>query len=252
MLPLVHRRPKLAGCAGSPRTPVIWISGLECTCCSESFIRSAHPLAKDVVLSMISLVLAPGLHDGLDPMVKGPWYFLGLQEILHWTPWPVVVIATLYGALVIPNAGAIVTTLLDPSLPAISVSLATPQGSLAVWLHVLAFDLIAGKGLGWEEAMAVIVWEVIFITILMLTGFRKAILEAIPLNLKRAIAVGIGLFLLLIGLFEANVVVKSFAPTVPLSLFSGIGFGGSEIPVADMPHLAIFGAGLLTALALIR
>ncbi|HEX4884255.1 MAG TPA: hydrogenase small subunit [Casimicrobiaceae bacterium] len=37
------------------RTPVIWIEGLECTCCSESFIRSAHPLAKDVVLSMLSL-----------------------------------------------------------------------------------------------------------------------------------------------------------------------------------------------------
>ena len=29
--------------------------GLECTCCSESFIRSAHPLVKDVILSMISL-----------------------------------------------------------------------------------------------------------------------------------------------------------------------------------------------------
>ena len=38
-----------------PRTPVIWVNGLECTCCSESFIRGAHPLAKDVVLSMISL-----------------------------------------------------------------------------------------------------------------------------------------------------------------------------------------------------
>ncbi len=38
-----------------PRTPVIWVHGLECTCCSESFIRSAHPLAGDVVLSMISL-----------------------------------------------------------------------------------------------------------------------------------------------------------------------------------------------------
>jgi hydrogenase small subunit len=38
-----------------PRTPVIWLHGLECTCCSESFIRSAHPLAKDVVLSMLSL-----------------------------------------------------------------------------------------------------------------------------------------------------------------------------------------------------
>lgn len=38
-----------------PRVPVIWIHGLECTCCSESFIRSATPLASDVVLSMISL-----------------------------------------------------------------------------------------------------------------------------------------------------------------------------------------------------
>ncbi len=38
-----------------PRTPVVWLHGLECTCCSESFIRSAHPLAKDVVLSMLSL-----------------------------------------------------------------------------------------------------------------------------------------------------------------------------------------------------
>ncbi len=38
-----------------PRIPVLWLHGLECTCCSESFIRSAHPLAKDVVLSLISL-----------------------------------------------------------------------------------------------------------------------------------------------------------------------------------------------------
>ena len=38
-----------------PRVPVIWLHGMECTCCSESFIRSAHPLAKDVVLSMLSL-----------------------------------------------------------------------------------------------------------------------------------------------------------------------------------------------------
>lgn len=40
----------------------------------------------------ISLFVSPGLHDGLDPIVKGPWYFLGLQEVLHWTPWPVVVV----------------------------------------------------------------------------------------------------------------------------------------------------------------
>ena len=38
-----------------PRIPVIWLDGLECTCCSESFIRSAHPIAQDIVFNMISL-----------------------------------------------------------------------------------------------------------------------------------------------------------------------------------------------------
>ncbi|MBI5838072.1 MAG: hydrogenase small subunit [Candidatus Eisenbacteria bacterium] len=38
-----------------PRIPVLWLHGLECTCCSESFIRSSHPIAQDVVLNMVSL-----------------------------------------------------------------------------------------------------------------------------------------------------------------------------------------------------
>jgi NiFe hydrogenase small subunit HydA len=38
-----------------PRIPVLWLHGLECTCCSESFIRSSHPITQDVVLNMISL-----------------------------------------------------------------------------------------------------------------------------------------------------------------------------------------------------
>ncbi|MFA7281527.1 MAG: hydrogenase small subunit [Sterolibacterium sp.] len=38
-----------------PRIPVLWLHGLECTCCSESFLRSGHPLAADIVMSMISL-----------------------------------------------------------------------------------------------------------------------------------------------------------------------------------------------------
>jgi hydrogenase small subunit len=40
---------------GVTRPPVVWLHGLECTCCTESFIRSGNPLAGDVVLSMISL-----------------------------------------------------------------------------------------------------------------------------------------------------------------------------------------------------
>ena len=38
-----------------PRIPVLWLHGLECTCCSESFIRSSHPIVQDVLLNMISL-----------------------------------------------------------------------------------------------------------------------------------------------------------------------------------------------------
>ena len=38
-----------------PRTPVVWLHGLECTCCTESFIRSGNPLASDAILSLISL-----------------------------------------------------------------------------------------------------------------------------------------------------------------------------------------------------
>jgi hydrogenase small subunit len=37
------------------RIPVIWMHFQECTCCSESFIRSSHPMVADILLDMISL-----------------------------------------------------------------------------------------------------------------------------------------------------------------------------------------------------
>jgi hydrogenase small subunit len=37
------------------RIPVIWLHGQECTCCSESFIRTSHPLVADILLDKISL-----------------------------------------------------------------------------------------------------------------------------------------------------------------------------------------------------
>lgn len=39
----------------NPRLPVLWINGLSCSCCTESFLRTAHPLAADIILSMIAL-----------------------------------------------------------------------------------------------------------------------------------------------------------------------------------------------------
>lgn len=44
-----------------PRVPVVWMQGLACSCCTESFIRSAHPLASDIILSLIALDYQPTL-----------------------------------------------------------------------------------------------------------------------------------------------------------------------------------------------
>ena len=42
-----------------PRTPVIWLHGLECTCCTESFIRSGNPLAGAATMIAFGLGTVP-------------------------------------------------------------------------------------------------------------------------------------------------------------------------------------------------
>ena len=71
---------------------------------------------------------------------------------------------------------------------------------------VVAFQLIAGMRLPWEAAMGVIFLEGVAIAILVLTGFREAIMRAIPMSQKRAISAGIGLFILFIGMNAAGFV----------------------------------------------
>lgn len=82
---------------------------------------------------------------------------------------------------------------------------------------VVAFQLIAGMKLPWTAAMGVVVLEGLVITVLVLTGFREAVMNAIPGSLKRAISVGIGLFILFIGLVSAGIV-KPGPPGVPVTL----------------------------------
>ena len=83
---------------------------------------------------------------------------------------------------------------------------------------VVAYQLVLGKPpLPWPQAMGIILMEGVVITVLVLTGLRELILNAIPLALKRAIGVGIGLFILLIGLVNAGIVVKGGAIPVTLS-----------------------------------
>lgn len=82
---------------------------------------------------------------------------------------------------------------------------------------VVAFQLIVGLKLPWPAAMGVIFLEGVFITVLVLTGFREAVMDAIPISLKRAIGVGIGLFILFIGLYTGGLV-KQGPSGVPVTL----------------------------------
>jgi AGZA family xanthine/uracil permease-like MFS transporter len=82
---------------------------------------------------------------------------------------------------------------------------------------VVAFQLIVGLKLPWSAAMGIIFLEGAAITVLVLTGFREAVMDAIPISLKRAIGVGIGLFILFIGLYSGGLV-KQGPPGVPVTL----------------------------------
>ena len=81
----------------------------------------------------------------------------------------------------------------------------------------VAYQLVAGMKLPWQAAMGVVLLEGVVITVLVITGLREAIMRAIPASLKQAIGVGIGLFILFIGLNEAGIV-KPGPPGVPVTL----------------------------------
>src|SRR5919198_1018483 len=83
---------------------------------------------------------------------------------------------------------------------------------------VVAFELVAGRGLTWPQAMTIVFLEGVVITLLVLTRFRQAMLDAVPLGLKRAISVGIGLFIAFIGFFTAGFVVKPDKSPLPVGL----------------------------------
>jgi adenine/guanine/hypoxanthine permease len=71
---------------------------------------------------------------------------------------------------------------------------------------IVAFTLVIGLGLSPAGAMGVIVLEGLVVLVLVIVGLREAIMNAVPLALKRAIGVGIGLFILFIGFVDAGLI----------------------------------------------
>ncbi|MBW3615962.1 MAG: NCS2 family permease, partial [Actinobacteria bacterium] len=87
---------------------------------------------------------------------------------------------------------------------------------------VVAFQL--APVMSWPAAMGVVVLEGLLITVLVLTGFRTAVFEAIPMALKQGISVGIGLFIAFIGFVDAGFVRRiPDAANSPVPVNLGVG-----------------------------
>src|SRR3954451_820433 len=116
------------------------------------------------------------------------------------------------GVAVATALAACVTTLAMALFTNYPFALATGLGLNAV----VAFDIILGHQVAWPVGMSCIVLEGLLALVLVLVGLREAIMRAIPLSMKLAIGVGIGLFITLVGLREGGIVINDPATGIAL------------------------------------
>lgn len=148
----------------------------------------------------------------------------------------------------------------EPDLPAVAAATALVAGVMSALMGLVgkfplglatglglnafvAYGVVTLPGMTWADAMGLVVIEGLVILVLVLTGFRRAVLVAVPAQLKTAISVGIGLFITLVGLVNAGIVRTPAGAATPLEL----GVGGS---LAGWPAL-VFVVGLLLAIVLL-
>ncbi len=85
-----------------------------------------------------------------------------------------------------------------------------------------AFTLVQGMGYSWETALAAVFVEGILFILLTYFNIREKIVDSIPLNLRYAISVGIGMFIAFIGLKNSGIIVENTATLVALGPFNHV------------------------------
>ena len=140
----------------------------------------------------------------------------------------------------------------EPNLPAVAAGTALIAGLLSIFMGAwakfplalaaglglnayLAYSVVPLPGMTWGGAMGMVLLEGVVILVLVLTGFRRAVFNAVPPFLKTAIAVGIGLFIAFLGLFNAKFVTTAAGTPVQL---------GNDGSLTGWPTF-VFVAGLL-------
>lgn len=118
--------------------------------------------------------------------------------------------------------------------------------AFAAGLGINSFLAVSVVGqVTWAEAMGLVVINGLIIVLLAATGLRRMIFDAVPIQLKLAITVGIGLFIAFIGFVDAGFVTSTGASSPPV----GLGVDGS---VATVPTLIFVFTLLLTGVLVAR
>ncbi len=152
-------------------------------------------------------------------IVAGVTTFLTMAYIIFVNP-------GILSAAGVPFEGAATATALGAALMCVAMGVITNRPlALASGMGlnaVVTFSIIGFQqaNVPWQVGMSVIFAEGILIFVLVLSGLREAMMNAIPLDLKRAIGVGIGLFITLIGLVEGGLITPDSATIVALGDFT--------------------------------
>lgn len=110
-----------------------------------------------------------------------------------------------------------------------------------------AFTVVLGRGYSWQIALLAVFVEGLIFIVLSLTNVREAIFNAIPMTLKSAVSVGIGLFIAFIGLQNAKIIVNEDSTLLTYQKFAGEEF--STVGITAL--LALIGI-LIMAVLLIK
>ncbi len=114
---------------------------------------------------------------------------------------------------------------------------------------IVAFTLVGSMGLTFPQAMGVVVTEGILITLLVLLGVRRFVLDVVPLVLKQAIAVGIGFFILFLGLRNAGLITFISGTDAPVGTSTGL---LSLTPLDTWPIFVAIAGFLITIVLVAR
>lgn len=183
----------------------------------------------------------PAKHSIRTEIIAGITTFLTMAYILAVNP-------SIFGALAtqgMPTDAVFTATALAAIVGCLVMSIyAKKPFGLAPGMGLNAFFVFTvclGMGHSWQMALTAIFLEGILFILLTITNVRKLIVDAIPMNLKRAIGAGIGLYIAFIGLKSAGIIVSSDSTSVTLG------------PLSDSTSLlAIIGLLLTSALVILK